>query len=110
MGYPMTFKRVINRNRLAKGDYGKPGDHDLKVNVDRPGLATKEEFVRMVHPHLVKRLQEYQDSYMALQGDLRRLEEDTKDENPFGVCGYISQRTGVSADVVAIVLKEFMEW
>jgi hypothetical protein len=85
MGYPMTFRRVVNRNGLNDGDYGKPpqtwsayGGSDLSQK------AT------------------------LLAGDLRRLERDAVDEN--AICAHIAGKTGIDREIVAAVLKEFISW
>ena len=107
MGYPMTWQRFVNRNGLKEGDYDNvPAAHALRVNVDRPALTTEEEFRLSVFPHLVERLRSYERSYGLLLGDLRRLERDTLDEQ--AVAQQISRQTGIDADIVAGVLKEYL--
>lgn len=109
MGYPMTYRRVINRNGLEKGGYGEvPSGLAVQVNVTDKGLATEEEFHRLIWPHAVERLKRYEGGYSMLLGDLRRLETDTVDERT--TCAHIAERTGIDPDVVAAVLKEFMAW
>jgi hypothetical protein len=111
MGYPMTFKRVVNRNALQDGDYTTPpvrhskrvvmyGSHTSDVSEDEAKLAR--------YDHLAKRIEEYEKAFQMLAGDLRRLEQDAVDEK--GICTYIAHRVGLASDDVAMVLKEFVEF
>lgn len=108
MSYPMTWKRVLNRNHLEAGDYNDvPAHWALRVNVRDPGLGTLEQLREGVWPHLVKRSEDYERQAALLLGDLRRLERDVRDESE--VCRVIADRTGIDRDVVAGVLKEFFD-
>lgn len=110
MGYPMTYRRVVNRNRLV-GDYGarmsgintKPWDHELLAklneNVDR---------VEVLLSHcetLDREIDSLNGRWSAIVGDLRRLEADTLDEH---ACARIADRVGCDADTVAAVLGEWI--
>lgn len=108
MGYPMTFKRLINRGRWNDGDYTKPPEAwQIQVNIGELGLIkTDEEFIQHLGPYWRKRLQEYETMSRSFAGDLRRLEKDAVDEDAY--CNVIAQRTGVPSDIVAIVIKEFI--
>lgn len=73
MGYPMTYKRVVNRNNLV-GDYTEKGITPMQCSV---GLVS---------------------------GDLRRLEQDSRD----GYYGKeIADTAGVSPEVAMAVLTAF---
>lgn len=104
MSYPMTYQRVIHRNGLADGDYEKPpGVWQCRVNTrEIDDINASVSKVRR------KRLLEYENSVSILAGDLRRLEQDTRDER--ATCAYIAHRTGVDKEEVAAVLKEFLDW
>jgi hypothetical protein len=107
----MTWKRVVNRNGLSDGDYSAPPQrHSKRVLTDatEASLASERETKLLRYDHLAKRVEEYEKAFCMLAGDIRRLEQDAVDES--GICLSISNRVGVDADVVAIVLKEFMEW
>lgn len=108
MGYPMTWQRVVNRNALLDGDYGKPPARWARnVNLTDRGLATEEQFLPMVAQSGRERVERYEQQIRALAGDLRRLEADTVDEN--GICGHIARQTGLDRDDVAAVLKAYIE-
>lgn len=114
MGYPMTYRRVLNRNHLATGSYEAvpqwwpsgmgPVAWDLVGDDDRERLLGVLHTFHSTH-------KSYQDAIdhklRLLAGDLRRLESDTTDEN--AVCKDIARRTGVGADVVAAVLLAWMQ-
>lgn len=82
MGYPMTYQRVLNRNRLKDGDYQE--SPPIHIN----GM-TKGQIENLL-------------------GDLRRLEQDTQDEN--ALVKHIQFRTNIDPEVIAAVLKEFINW
>lgn len=109
MGYPMTFRRVLNRNRINTGDYqGElPSPWGINLNLDNEMLAPRDVFVQTIHPHLVERIKLYETNVRSLLGDLRRLEQDAIDENC--LCKEISRQTGLNVDDVAAVLKAFIE-
>ena len=67
-----------------------------------------EELIRDQWPRACERLRRYEESMRLLLGDLRRLEADAVDEA--AICTYIAHRTGIDADIVAAVLKEFIAW
>lgn len=107
----MTFKRFINRNRLAEGGY----DHEpakIEVLVARSVDEMDAERQLVVYKALAKsaheRLDAERNARNMLLGDLRRLEADAMDER--STCAYIAHRTGVDSDTVAAVLKEFISW
>jgi hypothetical protein len=103
MGYPMTYKRVVNRNGLMDGDYGKSPARHRKVVITN---ATDSWATKIYHfDSVAKRCDEYEKSFELLAGDLRRLENDSQDEQL--VCMRIAAKTGIGADVVAAVLLEF---
>ncbi len=110
MGYPMTYKRVVNRNSLAEGGYVAGGVPT------RRWTATREKFNADVDYEgvLVDQIDRLYESLAAsenrlnlIRGDLRRLEADTVDENV--ICQVIANRTGVEVDSVAAVLKAWMQ-
>lgn len=109
MSYPMTFKRLINRSGLVDGDYGMvPQRLAAGVNLKDRGLTSQDEFDQLMAPYYRERIESYMAWAKRFAGDLRRLELDAVDEE--ATCKHIADRTGVDPDVVAIVLKEFMEW
>ncbi len=113
MGYPMTFGRFVNRNRL-QGDYGtrmsmrntKPYDRELLKGFD-PDVDRID--VLLSHSaDLGKEIDSLDGRWGLMLGDLRRLEADASDEG--AVCKHIAARTGIDAEIVAAVLKEFIAW
>jgi len=100
----MTWKRVVNRNGLADGDYYKsPSRHlqrlVLKQESDEAKLA--------LYDLMVRQIESYDHSLRMLAGDLRRLETDAVDERE--VCRIVSQRSGIDdMNIVAAVIKEFL--
>ena len=103
MGYPMTWARVINRNGLKEGDYDKaPWSWQVNLNLD---IASIDKYIQDEMP---KKLREYEGRIKILVGDIRRLEKDAVDENV--ICKIVAQRTGIDANIVAAVIKEFMSY
>lgn len=107
----MTYRRVINRNGLREGGY----DYNFKNEVFDPGNifgALPDIDQHRIYENTIKSLYERVNSYRAknsnLLGDLRRLEMDTIDEN--ATAKAIALKTGVDVEIVAAVLKEFMNW
>lgn len=108
MGYPMTFRRVIDRNSLQDGDYDEPPSrHAIRVPTDAASATTLsiEETKIHRHDHLANRCEEYEAAFRMIAGDLRRLERDTLDERG---CELIAARVGTDADTVAAVLREWI--
>lgn len=101
MGYPMTFKRVINRNQVSEGGYGDWPKTWPAPNLDKLAVATNPDWYIDAFNGVKQRVG-------ALLGDLRRLETDAVDEN--ATCKAIALRTGIDEEIVAAVLKEFMQW
>ena len=107
-------RHPIERNGLSDGDYR------TAPNRHRSGYPlTMEEWPRVetvalddvkisVAGGLLERCNRYEQASMMLAGDLRRLENDVVDEA--SICLHIAHRTGIEADVVAAVLKEFISW
>jgi hypothetical protein len=93
MGYPMTWKRFINRNSLQEGGYANAQltGANLDSMTGWPGDAMRQASQR----------------FRMIMGDLRRLEQDVVDEK--AICNQIVSRTGIDKDTVAAVLKAFME-
>jgi hypothetical protein len=81
MGYPMTYKRVINRNQLM-GDYG----HHPSGTAIEPGTVASPQ--------------------MMIGGDMRRLEVDQRDERH--VARY-AELAGITVEQVKIVLDALFE-
>ena len=110
MGYPMTWRRLISRNGLVDGDYGIPPERlKANVNLKEKGLYEAwEVFDCHMAPHYRERIEDYQSWAADFAGDLRRLEKDARDEG--AICQHIAARTGIYVDVVAAVLKEFLDW
>jgi hypothetical protein len=107
LGYPMTWQRVVNRNRLAVGDYDNAGDHAARVNLhNKGGLYDDDTFYSQVGPFYVERIKGYESQMKSILGDLRRLEKDTVDEGE--IAKHIASRTDIDVDTVAAVLKEFI--
>jgi hypothetical protein len=108
MGYPMTLKRVLNRNGLLDGGYTEAPQRHRKGVVTDPSEATltDEESTKLARfDSLAARCERYEQAFKTLAGDIRRLENDTLDEE--AICLMISARTNVDKDDVAAVLKEY---
>jgi len=113
MGYPMSYRRVINRNGLAEGGYDDktsppvspsafPGPDKFLPDVDYVALLRKEL------EHRRATIEDMWNKRRMLLGDLRRLELDSVDEH--ATCQSIALKTGIDAETVAVVLKEFIAW
>lgn len=102
MGYPMTYQRVLNRSRIADGDYSTPPSGWRVINTDASASALQ------MADYWRKGLEGAEAQFKSLCGDLRRLERDAIDEG--AICKVISDRTGIDAETVAAVLKEFMAY
>src|SRR5437867_756428 len=104
MGYPMTFRRLVNRNGLTDGNYEQtPAAYQIGVNTNPISPVNGQDYSKELWPHIRERLERYEASMRLLAGDLRRLEKDAVDEN--ALAKHIAARTGVSVDIVASVLK-----
>ena len=116
MGYPMTWRRVVGRNSLTEGDYHNSGSHGIYINLGFVGIKnpdkTEEVRTREYHadmgPEFIRTIKSNEERWKALLGDLRRLEADVMDEG--SICQHVASRTGVDADTVAAVLKEFLNF
>lgn len=115
MGYPMTYRRVLHRNGIEVGTIGD--GHRLVPSLATGSFPPRDRFNADVdYDHLcreeISRLQgqllEAATKFGQILGDLRRLEHDTVDEGL--TCAKIAERTGVDAEIVAAVLKEFITW
>lgn len=93
MGYPMTYKRYVNRNKLHKGDYQDAKMTNLNLDAMTGWMGDE--------------VRSMQQRWRMMAGDLRRLEEDSVDEN--AVAAIIAARTGLDSDTVSAVLKEFFD-
>ena len=115
MSYPMTWRRIVGRSGLGKGDYNDAGDHKNMLNLDqpgiRPGMSEEErlkDFYGRMGPGYVSAIKSNEEQWRMLLGDIRRLEADVADEK--AICQHIASRVGVDPDVVAAVLKEFLSF
>lgn len=120
MGYPMTYQRVIRRNRIEDGDYGKPPtgriavvEKPVHLRIDEPlcGFVSQEALetaYRNQFKMLWDQRNEWERGLEFLCGDLRRLERDSQDEG--STAKFISHQTGVDAEAVAAVLRAFIAW
>jgi hypothetical protein len=111
MGYPMTLRRVLDRNGLRDGDYGQT-PQNLKHGAPTTVRSVNDEW-KITRYFENERLwhedaERWNGRMANLAGDLRRLEHDTLDEN--AICKHIAGRTGVDADSVAAVLKAYLEF
>lgn len=98
----MTYRRVVSRNGLTQGDYGKADlTHWPLININN-----KPEALAAFLPEVSKYIQDLQSRLGLLLGDLRRLEHDTQDEG--SIARQIQQRTGIDSGVIAAVLKEYI--
>src|SRR2546426_10077918 len=105
----MTYKRLINRNQLGIGGYTEDLPQGWMLgNVSEADEARNVEVVLSLVKHRRETLVGLGHRMQMLLGDLRRLEQDTIDEG--STCKYIAYRTGIDAEVVAAVLKEFIDW
>lgn len=115
MGYPMTWQRMLSRNRLQDGDYSTaPGDWFNPGPVTIADKAFFEandqdpvEWYRKVVDDWRKDREMILGRVKMLAGDIRRLEADTVDEN-YQV-ERIHRLTGVDKDDIAAVLREFIQ-
>ena len=109
MGYPMTFRRVLNRNGLTEGGYSVTPTPRVSIPTPvRPWEEMDASTVAMAFGHLLTEAERANSWDRMLRGDLRRLEFDAVDEN--AICKHIAERTGIDTETVAAVLKEFISW
>src|SRR5260370_21845143 len=113
MGYPMTYQRVIGRNRLSDGNYTQApiAWHASGTAIVDPQTLEKDVLVHVIgewKKAINDQAEAFNGRLRLLVGDLRRLELDTIDEG--SINAYIAQRTGLDQEIVAAVLKEFMNW
>jgi hypothetical protein len=114
MGYPMSFRRFVNRSGLAEGGYmDTPHPRvNLAAHMASPeAFNAGVDFTEVMRSTAANYAQEIERLYRwqgILLGDLRRLEHDAMDEQ--AICVQIAARTGVDREVVAAVLKEFISW
>lgn len=101
MGYPMTWQRVVGRNRLNEDAawHAYAG-----ADVDESG----HERLHLAYEHWRRAADAFNRRVASLRSDIARLESDTRDEG--SICQRIAERTHIEADVVAAVLKEFLSW
>jgi hypothetical protein len=110
MGYPMTLSRVLNRNGLADGDYGTTPArwHAAFASVYDGSTGDPMDWYRKLAAQYGRHCERQNSSVQLLAGDLRRLERDTVDEQ--AICQHVARRTGADADLVAAVLKAYLEF
>jgi len=112
MGYPMTYRRLVNRNNLREAEYGATlSGHNTKLadelTADKFNEGVNiEDVLRDTVRSLSQEIDRMNAVWSMLSGDLRRLERDTTDESV--ICHEIARKVGIDADVVAAVLKEWM--
>lgn len=113
MGYPMSYQRVLNRNRLHDGSYDTepvdwfaPGTAVAWSVVDDGNYENVLAFAQGMAESYNGAAKRYNAKVRLLMGDLRRLEADTVDEG--AICQRIVADTGLSLDDVAAVLKLWM--
>jgi hypothetical protein len=122
MGYPMTFRRLVARNGLQDGGYGKPpGDWSnfttelVSASFDKPLCGMKdtealEEAYRSLWKFKNEERKQLHSKISALAGDLRRLERDSIDEQ--AIVDYIIHRLGyeINRDDIAAIIRFFFEF
>lgn len=113
MGYPMTWGRLINRNGLADGDYGRPPEGWAATApktawsiLDDYDAARLRAHSRMVEEVVTNTVEQQNARIAIFAGDLRRLEKDTLDEGT--ICQSIARKLDADPDLVAAVLKEWL--
>lgn len=107
----MTLRRVLDRNGLRDGDYGKTPQallHSAPTTVPSVSDEWKAAQYFDTERRWHEQAEQWNDRLALLAGDLRRLERDTLDED--AICKHIAARTGVDADSVAAVLKAYLEF
>lgn len=112
MGYPMTFQRLLNRNRLSQGDY----DHQSlapypHVGLDEPlcgyqDVAALERAYRTQFRITNDERLTAKSRLNMILGDLRRLERDAVDEGT--LARVVAEKAHLDLDIVAAVIKEFL--
>lgn len=88
MGYPMTYRRVVNRNMLNGGYGHNPGRQPTAAYPDPQAQKPQRAEVAMI------------------AGDLRRLEQDQRDDRHLML---YASKTGLSEAQVLHVLDLFFE-
>lgn len=112
MGYPMTYRRVLARNRLS-GDYSAvPHDQsNLSLEMWRSmQRANAAEWVRRSDKTRTDlkpgEAMEFPTPDRITAGDLRRLEQDQRDERHLA---QYAQRTGLTPSQCLAVLDAFFD-
>lgn len=114
MGYPMTWRRLLNRSHFNEGDYESLphewldyGTHTawglIERNATVDGLLGLMKTLESATQEQAERNSQRLKLFL---GDLRRLERDTLDERY--ICLEIGRKIAVDPDVVAAVLKEWL--
>lgn len=93
----------MRRNKLTDGSYAQtPSGWAPEVNVN--STIDPQAALDIAQAQRL-RLLRYEKQATLLVGDVRRLEEDSRDEH--AICEHIAQRTRLPQADVAAVLKEF---
>lgn len=108
MGYPMSFRRILDRNNLHDGDYGNP---PLRWNQGIAGPVTVlvDDAEGLMKVLLVEqeKLRNLMSKLSLLAGDIRRFKHDAVDEDY--ICKYIADELHLDEETVAMVIRKFME-
>lgn len=107
MGYPMTYKRVVGRNRLDDGNWHSSGSGVAWRSIDDYTVGEAIGLAQTLLMGWNDAAKRHNQRVAMLLDDMDRLRRDTLDEG--SVCELIAQRTGVDAEVVAAVLKEWLD-
>ena len=111
MGYPMTYQRVIHRNRLHEGGYDAErvgpftvAEQSIADMTDEARAALFRHMAETQHERIVSMVR----ARNLILGDLRRLEVDSIDEG--ATVAYIANRTEADPEIVTAILREFLRW
>lgn len=117
MGYPLTFQRLLNRNNLQDVDYGSKlsgvntGPGRTMLDVTAADFNEGVDFVHLLKKDiklLYQEIDRVNQKWSMLCGDIKRLQKDAVDEA--AICNHIAHETGLNVEMVAAVLKAWMEW
>lgn len=98
MGYPMTWRRVKNRNHLSD---------DLRWDVFMPRSVDDVKYAEDIVGAARRNVENANITFRCLRDDIERMETDALDEGEYGPAWTIARNTGIDQEVVARVLAEF---
>lgn len=98
MGYPMTWQRLVNRNRISDD---QTWTATMPVSVDN----IKHE--GQIYDAAKRNVQQANSRMHMLRHDLERFAADSVDER--AVAEWIAEDTGINPEIVAVVIGKLFQ-